>query len=62
LPLPDKPSTIVLPFVNLSGDPEQEYFSDGMTEEITAALSRLSGLFVITRTSAFTYKSKATKV
>jgi TolB-like protein/DNA-binding winged helix-turn-helix (wHTH) protein len=62
LPLPDKPSIIVLPFVNLSGDPEQEYFSDGMTEEITAALSRLSGLFVIARTSAFTYKGKARKV
>ena len=62
LPLPDKPSIIVLPFVNLSGDPAQEYFSDGVTEEITATLSRVSGLFVIARTSAFTYKGKAVKV
>jgi TolB-like protein/DNA-binding winged helix-turn-helix (wHTH) protein len=62
LPLPDKPSIIVLPFVNLSGDPTQEYFSDGVTEEITATLSRVSGLFVIARTSAFTYKGKAAKV
>jgi TolB-like protein/DNA-binding winged helix-turn-helix (wHTH) protein len=62
LPLPDKPSIIVLPFVNLSGDPGQEHFSDGVTEEITAALSRLSSLFVIARTSAFTYKDKAATV
>ena len=62
LPLPDKPSIVVLPFINLSGDPSQEYFSDGVTEEITATLSRVSGLFVIARTSAFTYKGKAVKV
>lgn len=61
LSLPDKPSIIVLPFTNLSGDPGQEYFSDGMTEEITGSLSRLASLFVIARTSAFTYKGKAAK-
>ncbi|HEV8711751.1 MAG TPA: adenylate/guanylate cyclase domain-containing protein [Candidatus Binatia bacterium] len=62
LPLPDKPSIIVLPFVNLSGDPEQEYFSDGITEDLTSALSRLSGLFVISRNTAFFYKGKAVKI
>ena len=62
LPLPDKPSIAVLPFVNMSGDPEQEYFSDGLTEDLTTDLSRLSGLFVIARNSAFTYKGKAVKV
>jgi len=62
LPLPDKPSIVVLPFNNLSGDPEQEYFSDGITEDLTTDLSRLSGLFVIARNSAFTYKGKAVKV
>ena len=62
LPLPDKPSIAVLPFVNMSKDPEQEYFSDGMTEDLITDLSRLSGLFVIARTSTFTYKSKAVKV
>jgi adenylate cyclase len=62
LPLPDKPSIAVLPFTNMSGDPEQEYFSDGMTEDLITDLSRLSGLFVIARTSAFTYKGKAVKV
>jgi TolB-like protein/DNA-binding winged helix-turn-helix (wHTH) protein/Tfp pilus assembly protein PilF len=62
LPLPDKPSIIVLPLVNLSGDPEQDYFSDGLTEVLTGDLSRISSLFVIARNSAFTYKGKAVKV
>ena len=62
LPLPDKSSLIVLPFANLSNDPSQDYFSDGITEDITTDLSRLSSLFVISRNSAFTYKGKATKV
>jgi TolB-like protein len=58
LALPDKPSIAVLPFLNLSGDPEQDYFADGMVEEITTLLSRQRWLFVIARTSAFTYKGK----
>jgi adenylate cyclase len=62
LPLPDKPSIAVLPFTNMSGDPEQEYFSDGMTEDIITDLSKLSGLFVIARNSTFTYKGKAADV
>ncbi len=62
LPLPDKPSIVVLPFANMSDDPTQEHFSDGITEDITTDLSRLSSLFVIARNSAFTYKGKATKV
>ena len=62
LPLPDKPSIIVLPFDNMSNDPEQDYFSDGITEDITSDLSRIAGLFVIARNSAFTYKGKAVKV
>ena len=62
LPLPDKPSLIVLPLVNLSNDPEQDYFSDGLTEVLTGDLSRISSLFVIARNSAFTYKGKAVKV
>jgi len=62
LPLPDKPSIAVLPFVNMSGDPEQEYFSDGITEEIITALSKTPKLFVIARNSSFTYKGKPVKV
>jgi len=58
LPLPDKPSIAVLPFANLSGDPEQEYFADGMVEEIITALSRIRWLFVIARNSSFTYKGQ----
>jgi len=54
LPLPDKPSLAVLPFLNMSGDPEQEYFADGVVEEITTAISRLPWLFVIARNSSFT--------
>jgi TolB-like protein/imidazolonepropionase-like amidohydrolase/class 3 adenylate cyclase len=61
LALPDKPSIAVLPFVNLSGDPAQEYFSDGMTEDLITDLSKLSGLFVIARNSVFTYKGQAVK-
>src|SRR4029453_9336279 len=59
LTLPDKPSIVVLPFQNMSGDPEQDYFADGMVEEITTVLSRVRWLFVIARTSAFTYKGRA---
>jgi len=62
LPLPDKPSLAVLPFQNMTGDPEQEYFVDGMVEEITTAIARLPWLFVIARNSAFTYKGKAVDV
>jgi adenylate cyclase len=61
-PLPDKPSIAVLPFDNFSGDSEQEYFSDGLTEEIITALSKSSQLFVIARNSTFTYKGKPVKV
>jgi adenylate cyclase len=61
-PLPDKPSIAVLPFINMSEDPKQEYFSDGLTEEIITALSKLPKLFVIARNSTFTYKGKAVKV
>ena len=62
LALPDKPSIAVLPFQNMSGDPEQEYFADGMVEEITTAIARLPWLFVIARNSSFTYKGKAVDV
>ncbi|MFZ3235126.1 MAG: adenylate/guanylate cyclase domain-containing protein [Stellaceae bacterium] len=62
LPLPDKPSIAVLPFQNMSGDPEQEYFADGMVEEIITALSRIRWLFVIARNSSFTYKGQSVGV
>ncbi len=62
LELPDKPSIVVLPFTNMSSDPEQEYFSDGVSEDIITDLSNMSGLFVIARNSAFTYKGKASNV
>jgi TolB-like protein/class 3 adenylate cyclase len=62
LPLPDKPSIAVLPFANMSGDPEQEYFADGMVEEIITALSRIRWLFVIARNSTFTYKGQTIDV
>jgi adenylate cyclase len=62
LPLPDKPSIVVLPFNNMSGDTKQDYFSDGITEVLTSDLSRISSLFVIARNTAFTYKDKATNV
>ncbi len=58
---PDKPSIAVLPFLNLSGDPEQEYFSDGMTEDLITDLSKISGLFVISRNSVFSYKDSTVK-
>jgi len=61
-PLPDKPSIAVLPFDNLSGDPEQDYFSDGLTEDIITALSKVGSMFVIARNSTFTYKGKPVKI
>jgi adenylate cyclase len=61
-PLPDKPSLAVMPFQNMSGDPEQQYFADGMVEEIITALSRIKWLFVIARNSSFTYKGQAVDV
>jgi TolB-like protein len=61
-PLPDEPSLAVMPFQNMSGDPEQEYFADGMVEEIITALSRIRWLFVIARNSSFTYKGPAVDV
>jgi TolB-like protein/tetratricopeptide (TPR) repeat protein len=62
LSLPDRPSIAVLPFANMSGNPEEDYFADGMAEEIITALSRCAGLFVISRNSSFTYKGKAVNV
>jgi adenylate cyclase len=62
LALPDKPSIAVLPFQNMSGDPEQEFFSDGMTEDLITDLSKVSALFVIARNSSFSYKGRAVKV
>jgi TolB-like protein/class 3 adenylate cyclase/tetratricopeptide (TPR) repeat protein len=62
LPLPDRPSIAVLPFQNMSGDPEQEYFADGMVEDIITALSRFKLLFVIARNSSFTYKGKTVDI
>jgi adenylate cyclase len=62
LPLPDKPSVAVLPFTNMSGDREQEFFADGMVDDIITALSRYSSLFVIARNSSFTYKGRAVDV
>ena len=62
LPLPEKPSIAVLPFQNMSGDPEQEYFADGVVEEVITALSRFKSLFVIARNSSFTYKGRAVDI
>ena len=59
LPLPERPAIVVLPFINMSGDPEQEYFSDGISKDIITALSKLRWFFVIARSSSFTYKGKA---
>ena len=61
-PLPDKPSIAVLPFVNMSNDPEQEYFADGMTEDLITDISKVSGMFVIARNSVFNYKGKTVKI
>src|SRR5580704_8248800 len=62
LALPDKPSIAVLPFANMSNDPEQEFFADGIAEDIITALSRYPSLFVIARNSCFTYKGRAVVV
>jgi adenylate cyclase len=62
LALPDKPSIAVLPFHNMSGDPEQEYFADGIVEDIITALSRFKSLFVIARNSSFTFKGRAVDI
>jgi adenylate cyclase len=61
-PAPDKPSLAVLPFQNMSGDPEQDYFAGGIVEEVTTAIARLPWLFVIARNSSFTYKGRAVDV
>ncbi len=61
-PLPDKPSIAVLPFSNMSDDPSQGYFADGMTEDLITDLSKISGLFVIARNSSFSYKGQEVKV
>ena len=62
LELPDKPSIAVLPFANMSGDPSQEYFSDGLTEQIINGICKVSNLFVIARNSSFAYKGKSVNV
>lgn len=62
LPMPDKPSIAVLPFQNMSGDPNQEYFGDGLVEDIITALSRFRGLFVVARNSSFTYKGRSVDI
>ena len=62
MPLPDRPSIAVLPFQNLSGDPEQEYFADGMVADIITALAHFRHLFVIARNSSFTYKGRAVDI
>ena len=62
LPLPDKPSIAVLPFTNMSNDPEQEYFSDGMTDDLITDLSKISGLFIIARNSVFAYKGQTVNI
>jgi len=62
LSMPDKPSIAVLPFTNMSGDPEQDYFADGITEDLTTDLSKISGLFVVARNSSFVYKGRAVDV
>src|SRR5262249_613891 len=62
LPVPDKPSIAVLPFTNMSGDPEQEFFADGIAEDIITALSPYPSLFVIARNSCFTYKGRPVEV
>ena len=62
LAIPGKPSIAVLPFANMSGDPDQEYFSDGIAEDIITELSRSRSLFVIARNSSFTYKGRAVDV